>query len=287
MKISILVSTYGVGIYRMPMLILPMRADVEYVIVHQSVGNDVFNISEEETLKDLLNRPDVKYVHQNCKGITKSRNLALQKATGDILVIADDDVTYKNEYFELIKSKFQENHDLDIALFQIKTSDVEIPFKDYGINEFVIRNSLYPIASIEICISRKAYEAGRLYFDERFGVGSKKIIGSEETVFLHLAVEQKLKIKYFPYPIVEHPFETTTRRIQINKYDNRLIFVTGAVDAIKSKWVSIPKAFFGTLKLVGDLVKNKKNPLVYWIVRTHASLYILLTNRKSENGRHF
>ena len=266
------------------MLILPMRRDVEYVIVHQYLGNDSFDVFNEQTLSELLSREDVKYFHQNAKGITKSRNLAMKHASGDVMVIADDDVTYKNEYFDLILEKFKADSGLDIALFQIKTSDKDIPFKEYEEKEFIINSSTYPIASIEICISRAAFERGDLYFDERFGVGSNKIIGSEETVFLHYALNRGLRIKYFPKYIVEHPFETTTRRIQINKYDNRLVFVTGAVDAIKNGWLSIPKAFFGTLKLLGDLLRNRKNPFVYWIVRTHATVYILMTSNRAKNG---
>ena len=44
------------------------------------------------------------------KGLTKSRNNAIQNATGDIGVIADDDVKYTNEYFNAILEVYEHDN---------------------------------------------------------------------------------------------------------------------------------------------------------------------------------
>lgn len=47
------------------------------------------------------------------KGIGVSRNTALEKANAEIILFADDDVTYNDDYVEIINSEFEKNKDAD------------------------------------------------------------------------------------------------------------------------------------------------------------------------------
>jgi hypothetical protein len=77
-KLSVLISTLNKGIFNLNSVLLPARFDVEYIICHQ-ITDAIY-----DRVPDFLVRNDVKLYKLFNKGVTKSRNLALSKATGEI-----------------------------------------------------------------------------------------------------------------------------------------------------------------------------------------------------------
>ena len=53
----------------------------------------------------------IKWFSLNEKGVGLSRNTALFHADGDILLFADDDVVYNENYEEIILNEFEKNQD--------------------------------------------------------------------------------------------------------------------------------------------------------------------------------
>ena len=51
------------------------------------------------------------------RGLSKSRNVALENSIADICVICDDDMKYINGYERIILGAFNELHDADIIVF--------------------------------------------------------------------------------------------------------------------------------------------------------------------------
>ncbi len=115
MKINILISTIDEKILQVKDVILDPRDDVEYIISHQYTNGRFKDIPSE------LVRNDITVSQIEGKGVTKSRNNALRLATGDIGLFSDDDVTYRDEYIDIVKETFLTNPDIDVALFKIKT----------------------------------------------------------------------------------------------------------------------------------------------------------------------
>ena len=66
-----------------------MNIKTEYLIINQTY-NSIANINNEHTIT------------KNEKGLSKSRNVAIEKATSDIILFADDDVIYNNDYERII-----------------------------------------------------------------------------------------------------------------------------------------------------------------------------------------
>ncbi len=267
MKLEILISTIDAGIERINDVLLPFRQDVKYIISHQYQDEKY-----KYTPKELL-REDVLVSQIPGRGLTKSRNHAIRLADGDICLIADDDVRYTNEFFNTIIQTFQ-NKSPDIALFKIKTFDGEGDYKNYPFKEYRLNlKNLHSPSSIEIAFKTEKIK-GNIFFDERFGLGSF-LNGGEELFFIRDAIEKGLKVWYFPESVVIHPKESTIKSLP--KYHKRRVMVGGASDARKNGWLAIPKAFLGTIKVIPDLIKYKKNPFVYFYQRIRAAIYILTT----------
>lgn len=274
MILNILISTIDDGINQIPEILLPIRSDVKYIVSHQYLDNKFLSIPKE------LIRDDVLVSQIPGKGLTKSRNNAIRLATGDICVIADDDVRYTNEYFDTILQIYRTSV-VDLACFMIYTGKDNLPYKNYPDKEILI-NSLqdHSPSSIEITFLLKPILEKNILFDERFGLGSW-LSGGGENLFVYDAINAELQVKFFPFFIVQHPFESTIK--SFSKYHQRRVRVGGALDARLNGWVSIPKAFAASIKYLSDLIRNRKNPLVYIYDRVIGSIYILISKPTQRN----
>lgn len=158
-------------------------------------------------------------------GLARSRNRAIDMATGDICLISDDDVEYLPEIVSVIQSAFDQNPDADIITFQIEAPDGQ-SFRPYREGPFWHnKRSVMSVCSVEIAFRRKAILASHLKFDERFGLGACFPTG-EEIIFLCDAIDKGLKILSYPSFIVTHPLETSGARLRNNP---QLIEAKGAM----------------------------------------------------------
>lgn len=157
------------------------------------------------------------------RGSSKSRNMALRNASGDICLIADDDVAYVDGMNEIVNKAFSDHPDADIITFQIQTPEGEPFNKGYPAHkQWHNWRSILRCASIEIAFRRSAVANAGLSLDERFGLGSKYRV-HDEIIFLKDALDKGLKLLYLPIPIVIHPAESSG-----TDYNDHLISSKGA-----------------------------------------------------------
>lgn len=268
MNVDILISTYGSGINFVPYILLEERDDVKYIVSHQ------YGIESNLLIPNSLTRKDIIVSQISGKGLTKSRNNAINLSQSFIGIFSDDDVKYTNLYIDTIIRYHKKYKDFDIILFKIKTPSGEPEYKTYE-NKIKEYKKVPNVSSIEMTFKTNSIKQAGVKFDERFGAGNKFLIGSEERIFLHDCLKAGLKILYVPEYIVEHPFESTVKTI--SEYDNRRIRVTGGLDARINGPIAIPKSFIGTIKFLPDLIKHKKNPIIYFWERFRAAVYITFT----------
>jgi glycosyltransferase involved in cell wall biosynthesis len=156
-------------------------------------------------------------------GLSKSRNRALESASGDVCVVCDEDVDFTADFQATIAKAYEALPDADLISFQIITPEGE-PYKTYKKKTFAHNKvSILRVSSIEVTFKRKSIEKHQLTFDERFGLGSE-IKGGEENIFLADALRKGLKLYSFPGPIVIHPKESSNKTI-----DSDFFFTKGAI----------------------------------------------------------
>ncbi|MBS9766979.1 MAG: glycosyltransferase family 2 protein [Flavobacteriaceae bacterium] len=174
-----------------------LNVDVPCVVVNQL-------IRKEQSDYDRANVFSYKE-----KGLSKSRNRAIEKATNaDICLICDDDVQYKQNVDKIITQAFTENPDADIITFQIETPNNQ-KYKNYREQKFKHnKRSVLQVSSVEITFRRQSILEKKLLFDERFGLGTNFPSG-EEAIFLSDALKKGLNIIYLPMPIAIHPRESS------------------------------------------------------------------------------
>ena len=182
----------------------------------------------------IVNQTDNEKVYEDVKhnirminmlgiGTSRSRNCAIENASGDICIIADDDISYVPNYCEIISNAFERNPVADIITFQIVTPD-GTPFKaNYMPTErWHNLRTVLKCASIEIAFRRQSIVNAGLKVNGEFGLGSRYRI-HDDVIFLADAIKAGLKIKYIPVPLVVHPAESSG-----TMYNDLLITSKGA-----------------------------------------------------------
>lgn len=189
--LEILICTIDDGIVNAANIPLAPHEGVRYLVSWQHDRNTSHSIPAP------LKRPDVTVVHMNGRGLSRNRNHALRHATGDTLLIADDDCSYTAEQFDGIVHHFAEQPDADILIFQAKDQE-SIPMRNYPPYPFDYdkRPRGTYVCSWELGMRRNP----RLpRFDERFGLGSEYLACGEEEVFVHDAMRAGLTVRYIPF----------------------------------------------------------------------------------------
>lgn len=171
----------------------------DILIINQTDNNNCFVDSDS----------NVKMLNTCTIGTSISRNLALENATGDICIFADDDIKYVPDYERILLDSFLEYPDADIITFQIKTPDGSLFKNNYMTSRrWHNQRTVLKCASIEIAFRRESVLNADLKLDLEFGLGSRYRI-HDDVIFLSDALKKGLKILYLPIPIVIHPKESS------------------------------------------------------------------------------
>lgn len=165
-----------------------------------------------------------KMVTTSTRGVGINRNLGLQYATGDILLIADDDMKYKDGYAQTILKAFEENPKADALIFNIETIGED---KGRRINTQSKRLHLHNglnYGAARLAVRRDSLIRERLFFSTCFGGGTIYSAG-EDTLFICDMLKNRLKIYTYPATIASVDQTTST---WFTGYNEKLIYDRGA-----------------------------------------------------------
>lgn len=158
----------------------------------------------------------------NERGLSKSRNRAVQNCTSKYALIADDDVDYVDNLEEIVIKSFKDNQ-CDVIIFNLKMGNSKLI---YGSNKEFFHNklSILSVCSCQIAFNVDSIKKNNIQFDERFGLNAEFISG-EENLFLKSCIESGLKVKNIPICVGTHYEEGTTG----NRWSIQLAVSKGAL----------------------------------------------------------
>lgn len=213
MKVEVLVATMN---QYDKSLIEKMNLRTDAIIINQCDNN----MYEEFRFKDK----NIKFLSNNQRGLSKSRNQALLYASGDICLIADDDIRYVDNYEEIVIDAFKKVPNADVIIFntnminykgKIKRNDTEKirkapKYKNYG--------------SVRIAFKRDVFLKNNIWFNVFFGAGG--MFGSgEETLVIRELNRKGLKIYEYPMIIADVDYSTST---WFEGYNDKYFYNKGA-----------------------------------------------------------
>ena len=191
MSFQLLISTVDQKNYD---LLKKMNVQSDAVVVNQC---DHDSLAEFE-----FQGHKIKWICMSGRGVGLSRNTALSHATADIILFADDDVTYATNYQAEVEKAFETNSKADVICFNIDLVNSVKNFgyrnnqKDKKLNLF---NSMR-YGACRIAARRKALWKKRISFSLLFGGGAEFSCG-EDSLFIRDCYKNGLKLYASTYTL--------------------------------------------------------------------------------------
>lgn len=134
-----------------------------------------------------------KMITTETRGVGRNRNLALLYAQGDILLFADDDVRYQDDYVENVQRVYARHPDADMIVFSIEytKNGTVFPGKSNRDGRMGLMGSLKNGTCV-FSVRRKSLEKANIWFSTLFGCGTEYAHG-EDTLFL-LAARRNMRV---------------------------------------------------------------------------------------------
>ena len=182
-------------------LISAMNQHDDSIFAKTNVHSDALLINQcdvEEKSEKHFSYGNLRIVSTTERGLSRSRNMALENALGDICLICDDDEYLYDDYPRLIAQAYDDYPDADLICFQVKRLG-----KKYSNKAFRVKylKSLR-ISSWQITMRIDSVRKAGVIFDLKFGSGTPVGAG-EENIFLFDCLKKGLKIYYVPICIGE------------------------------------------------------------------------------------
>ena len=143
------------------------------------------------------------------RGLSRSRNNALLRCTGEILCIADDDMVYTDTYREDIINEFQKHPEADALVFNVTALNDERSGKPIEKYARVGKRESREYGSVHIALRKRALIGKNVYFNTLFGSGATYSCG-EDTLFLKELIEKDLKLYKTPIRIASVDMSDST-----------------------------------------------------------------------------
>jgi glycosyltransferase involved in cell wall biosynthesis len=202
-SLTVAFSTRGVRALGLDAAAWPAAEGLDYLVLAQEADADP---RVEAHLEALARRPDVTVRRLASTGLSRSRNAALDAARGEILLVADDDVTHPPGAFDAIRGFFAANPGVDLCAGQSLDAGGRPRKPGPSRPRRLTLLNCARISSHELAFRLAPVRAKGLRFDEGFGAGAgtESFLG-EEFVFVADCLKAGLEGRAVPFAVSRHP----------------------------------------------------------------------------------
>ena len=211
------------------------------IIKRSNIQSNCLIINQcDEDKKEQVKIKDNKtclWINSKERGLSKSRNMAIENSKADICLIADNDEIFDYDVEEKILKAYQELPQADIIVFNLHNKQTKLKNKIYKLK----RLECLRVCSWQITFIRKAIVDNKLNFDIKLGAGTGNGAG-EENKFLLDAYDKGLKIYHYPVNIATM---TENESTWFNGYDEEYFYKHGMTTRyILGFWLSCLYALY-------------------------------------------
>ena len=188
MKIQVLVATMHQKDHSLPE---KMNIKTPAVIANQCDENCV-----EET---DFNGNTIKWLSFAERGVGRNRNNALLRADGDVILFADDDEIFADDYADIITEAFDKYPEADGFIFNAVYEGDRAGRENNKVKKLRWYNSLN-YGTPRLAVRKDSALKNNIWFSLLFGGGAKYSCG-EDTLFIRDCLKSGLKLYTYPKPI--------------------------------------------------------------------------------------
>jgi len=203
-------------------------------------GNAVFaNQTDKNAYYEIeYDGNKAKMISTDTRGVGKNRNIALLHAAGDILLFADDDIRYNDNYAEGVLDAYSRFPDADMIVFSMDiTKNGNTVRKVMGRDRRLRVFSALKYGTYVYSVRRDSLERANLWFSTMFGGGTEYLHG-EDTLFI-LDALKRLKVYSSSFCLGKCAKDISTC---FKGYDDKYFFDQGVLYAAAFSWLAFPMA---------------------------------------------
>jgi glycosyltransferase involved in cell wall biosynthesis len=187
-------------------LVRQNRTDLDVILVDQNNDDRLVGI-----VARFANCFPLKHIRTIGIGLSRSRNVGLDHATGELIGFPDDDCQYLEGYLNAVDQVFTEEASID-CISGHPTADTD---RKLGSHWQVSQTDLDSVTVLNRCqeftLFVRRQSLRELRFNERLGVGAETLWGADEGPdFLIRLAQIGARLVYFPRLFVYHPDKIAT-----------------------------------------------------------------------------
>lgn len=185
---------------KLEVLLATMNQTDDSVLDSIGVHSDVLVCNQTDVETDyksyIKDGYSVRWYDFQERGVGLNRNNALLRATGDICLLADDDVLYEKEYDKIVLDAFEKNPKADMILFNIYAENGE-KRSNAKKNIRVHKYNCGRYGGVRIAFRRMSVVKNAISFNQLFGGGCMFTAG-EDVIFVRTCIEKRLHVIAVP-----------------------------------------------------------------------------------------
>lgn len=197
-----------------------MNLQTDAVIANQT--------NENGFLEEEINCKKVRLVSTDTRGLSKNRNIAIENIDNDtdIIVFADDDLKFYDNYEQTIISAFNKMPEAQAVKFNVNCiSERKISMKPTVKFHRANRKEVTSWGVWGLAVKVSVIKENLIKFNERFGTGTENYCG-EDTIFLQDLFKKKISLYASPDYIAEIDQSHST---WFKGYDEKYFTVAGMI----------------------------------------------------------
>ncbi len=239
MKVQVLVAAMN---QRDRSLVKKMNIQSDAIIGNQCdrCSNEVFDADGHR----------ITYINRTDRGVGINRNEALMHCADDVIVtFADEDMTFVDDYADIISGAFEELPMADAIIFNIFTEGESRGSRENTTVKRVRFYNALNYGAARISVKSTTLKRENIVFHTCFGGGTRYSSG-EDSLFVADMLKHKLKIYTYPVYIANTDQSEST---WFNGYNKKYLHDKGAIyAAITKRWAKF--------LCIQDLIRH---PLIY------------------------
>lgn len=213
-----------------------MNIEVLMSVMHQSnfniavktkIDSDLLIINQcdkDDYQETIMNGHKWRMISTVERGLSKSRNMALKNAQGDICLICDDDEYLSDGYASIIQKAYDELRDASSIVFNLNRINVKMKKTYYRIEKVRIAPWYRGYSSQMLTFKLADIRNLGIVFNEKFGSGTQWG-GGEEIIFQN-DIRHNRKI-IFEYPEVIATIDYSNGSQWFGGYDEKYFYNLG------------------------------------------------------------
>ncbi|WP_372995841.1 glycosyltransferase family A protein [Lutispora sp.] len=158
----------------------------------------VINQCDRNSFEEFdYNGNSVRFLSLAERGVGLSRNTSLMRATAEICLFADDDVTYVNEYKRIILDSFASNPKADVIMFNVPSTNPDRVGPTISKWKRLHFYNCFRYGTFQIAVRTESIRKANISFSLLFGGGAKYSSG-EDSLFINDCLKKGLKLYRSP-----------------------------------------------------------------------------------------